>query len=68
MAQSELPVMWDMITDVPGSPAAYNHVPGGSNVLYLDGHVTFNRFGEEFPVNRSYAQMNGAMLTFLSTP
>lgn len=68
MAQSELPVMWDMITDVPGSAAAYNHVPGGSNVLYLDGHVTFNRFGEEFPVNSSYAEMNGAMLTLLAGP
>lgn len=27
-----------------GATAFYNHVPGGSNVLYLDGHVEFVRF------------------------
>jgi len=29
-----------------------NHVPGGSNVLYMDGHVEFVRWGEKFPVAR----------------
>lgn len=30
----------------------FNHVPGGSNVLYLDGHVEFVRFGTTtFPLN-----------------
>ena len=24
---------------------SFNHVPGGGNVLYLDGHVTFIRYG-----------------------
>ncbi len=28
----------------------FNHVPGGSNVLYLDGHVEFVRFQSKFPV------------------
>ncbi|MEA3366235.1 MAG: hypothetical protein U9Q79_11405 [Candidatus Hydrogenedentes bacterium] len=40
MAQSELPVMWGMITDVPGSPAAYNHVPGGSTQMFCISTVT----------------------------
>jgi len=38
----------------------YNHVPGGSNVLYLDGHVEFVRYGEKFPVTGySDADYNG---------
>ena len=28
----------------------FNHVPGGSNVLYMDGHVEFLRYGEKYPV------------------
>lgn len=28
----------------------YNHVPGGSNVLYMDGHVTFIKQGTEYPL------------------
>ena len=28
----------------------YNHVPGGANVLYMDGHVGFVKFGSQFPV------------------
>ncbi len=28
----------------------FNHVPGGSNVLYMDGHVSFVRFGSGFPL------------------
>ena len=36
----------------------FNHVPGGVNVLYLDGHVKFARYGgpgldAEFPVNKA---------------
>ncbi len=41
LAQSNLPVMWDKIgTDVQ----MFNHVPGGSNVLYMDGHAAFLRW------------------------
>lgn len=52
-AQSTLVVMWDMIAD---SPAHFNHVPGGANVLYMDGHVKFLRYtgtnGKEFPADQ----------------
>lgn len=46
MAQSELAVMWDRggINDEGGGPTGliwFNHIPGGSNVLYMDGHVEF---------------------------
>jgi len=43
MAQSTLWVMLDTL----GSSAAgvlFNHVPGGCNVLYMDGHVEFKRY------------------------
>jgi len=40
-AQSDLIAMWDMIGE---SVEQYNHVPGGSNVLYMDGHVAFVRY------------------------
>lgn len=46
-AQSEIAVMWDYFgTDAADS----NHVPGGSNVLFMDGHVEFMRYPGEFPV------------------
>jgi len=46
-AQSEIPVMWDSYAQNLGSSgyaagiARFNHIPGGSNVLYMDGHVEF---------------------------
>jgi prepilin-type N-terminal cleavage/methylation domain-containing protein/prepilin-type processing-associated H-X9-DG protein len=52
-AQSELAIMWDEIS--AGETSHFNHVPGGCNVLYLDGHVVFLRYqglqGNAFPVN-----------------
>jgi prepilin-type N-terminal cleavage/methylation domain-containing protein/prepilin-type processing-associated H-X9-DG protein len=62
-AQSALFIMWDAWStnynwsDV-GDPnlgvdtavGYFNHVPGGSNVLYLDGHVEFVKYGSEDPI------------------
>ena len=60
--QSELPVMWDSSyvlypeatygigdNDSPGV-MEMNHVPGGANVLFLDGHVEFIKYPGEFPL------------------
>ena len=47
-AASELPVMWDE-TAVYGGATTFNHVPGGGNVLYMDGHVRFIKWHDEFP-------------------
>lgn len=58
-AASELPLYWDE-TAVYGSPTTFNHVPGGGNVLYMDGHVEFLRWPSEFPVD-----MLGMLLSFL---
>jgi prepilin-type N-terminal cleavage/methylation domain-containing protein/prepilin-type processing-associated H-X9-DG protein len=59
MAQSTLPIYWDAINLAPGAAAAWNHVPGGSNVLYMDGHVTFNKYEKtgKFPVNAGLATL-----------
>ena len=61
-AQSTLPIMWDIVASnqaaAIGEDAAiglYNHIPGGSNTLYMDGHVAFNRYPTAFPANTSFA-------------
>jgi prepilin-type N-terminal cleavage/methylation domain-containing protein/prepilin-type processing-associated H-X9-DG protein len=48
LAQSELHVMWDDISR--SAPEWMNHLPGGCNVLYMDGHVEFIRYPGEFPI------------------
>jgi prepilin-type N-terminal cleavage/methylation domain-containing protein/prepilin-type processing-associated H-X9-DG protein len=59
--QSTLPVMWDAWApnmsrgidgdgNVADGPIHTNHLPGGSNVLFMDGHVEFIRYQAEFPV------------------
>ncbi len=59
MAQSEVPVMWDMAwTPLGGDGWSYfNHIPGGGNVLYMDGHVEFLRYPSEWPICKAYPQM-----------
>ena len=47
-AQSEIFIMADELATVL---SIFNHVPGGSNVLYLDGHVEFTKYPQvEAPV------------------
>ena len=45
-AQSEIAVMYDSAHSAHGELDIdeFNHVPGGQNVLFMDGHVAFNRF------------------------
>jgi prepilin-type N-terminal cleavage/methylation domain-containing protein/prepilin-type processing-associated H-X9-DG protein len=61
-AQSTLFVMWDAIglgaiasgsaltETAAGNIGQFNHVPGGSNILFMDGHVEFRRWGSGPPV------------------
>jgi prepilin-type N-terminal cleavage/methylation domain-containing protein/prepilin-type processing-associated H-X9-DG protein len=51
-AQSEIFVYNDRVSL---SVDEMNHVPGGANVLYMDGHVSFVKYAEKAPVNRSVA-------------
>lgn len=54
-AQSEIWIMGDMIGL---DTTLYNHVPGGSNLLYMDGHVQFSRYEDlgPAPVNSGVAR------------
>jgi len=50
---SEIFLMYDSTsTEV----SDYNHVPGGSNVLNLDGHVDFLQYPGPAPLSRVFAQ------------
>jgi prepilin-type processing-associated H-X9-DG protein len=53
-AQSEVHVMYDILST---DASDYNHVPGGANVLYMDGHVDFHRYEPtgDAPVNGATA-------------
>ena len=71
-AQSTVYVMWDAVINglaSNGSGPSYtrgaglfNHIPGGGNVLYMDGHVSYVRLNEGPP----YLFQNSAMLSPLS--
>jgi len=49
--------MWDHVeafqASDPSRTQRFNHIPGGSNVLYLDGHAQFVKYpSEQFPLTR----------------
>ncbi len=50
-ASSIVPVVWDQASGL--NVANFNHIPGGCNVLYLDGHVDFTRYPGSFPVDKA---------------
>ena len=56
-AQSEVVMMWDIISSLQTTNVEFNHIPGGVNCLYLDGHVEFMRYPTEFPCSRNFATM-----------
>ena len=56
-AQSQIVVVFDGIET---NPSDFNHVPGGSNVLYMDGHVSFVRYPSEYPASRAFATIISA--------
>ena len=62
--QSEIVVANDVVTSASTGSVQYNHVPGGANVLYLDGHVKFVKYdasGGDFPMSTGYALVLGAI-------
>ncbi len=64
-AQSTLPIMLDQVAT---ATSAFNHVPGGSNVLFMDGHVEFQRYseqGDQF-VNGLIANIFGILAGFMT--
>ncbi|MCL4695321.1 MAG: DUF1559 domain-containing protein, partial [Candidatus Hydrogenedentes bacterium] len=63
-AQSTVPIMWDNIGTGPLVPPpapyfkeegvdSFNHVPGGCNILYMDGHVEFSKYPSDTEIPTS---------------
>ena len=59
-AQSEIAVMYDQLAT---NPSAYNHIPGGANILFMDGHVRFDRYDQygDAPCNERMAVIVGVL-------
>lgn len=53
-AQSEVPYFYD---SVEITPSDFNHVVGGGNVLFMDGHVEFIKYPGKHPVNKVFASI-----------
>ena len=56
-AQSEIAISADLTTTTPGQ---FNHIPAGSNILYLDGHVEFEKYPGKGFVSKPFAAVVGA--------
>ncbi len=60
--EGRIPVLFDAFASA-NTVAYFNHLPGGSNVLYLDGHVAFSRFPNAVgPVTKPVGQILGLTL------
>jgi len=58
VAQSSVPVMWDTFgmaqhSDATAGMVVFNHIPGGANVLYMDGHVEWVSYPTKFPLTNN---------------
>jgi len=60
MAQSEVWIMLDQLA-AGSAIGLFNHIPGGCNVLYMDGHVDFVRYKEKEPLVPQLAEMIGVI-------
>ncbi len=81
MSQSSIPLLLDSMSNnqhVGGSTTGsystriatrFNHAPGGSNVLYMDGHVEFIKYEGKFPLTHlmSTLAMGGQATPTLGT-
>jgi prepilin-type N-terminal cleavage/methylation domain-containing protein/prepilin-type processing-associated H-X9-DG protein len=55
-AQSEIFVMLDEVN--AETVQNMNHVPGGANVLFMDGHVEFYKYPSETPCSAAFAEFS----------
>jgi len=58
-AQSEVWIYMDDLNSA--NPAFTNHIPGGGNVLFLDGHVEFLRYPSDTPFSKAWAVLLGVI-------
>jgi prepilin-type processing-associated H-X9-DG protein len=59
-AQSQI---WVMIDALSIEISNFNHPPGGSNVLYMDGHVLFIRYPGDAPISKGLAITVGTLFS-----
>ncbi|MDQ1256145.1 MAG: hypothetical protein QG656_741 [Candidatus Hydrogenedentes bacterium] len=59
MSQSEIWVMGDQVST---QIELFNHMPGGCNILFMDGHTEFIKYPGEAPVSRGLAVLIGAVI------
>ena len=64
ISQSAIPVMWDKVEE-SSRGILFNHVPGGANVLFMDGHVEFvhYRYPHSWPLTERTSQLINEMDT-----
>ena len=58
-AASTIPVMYEAPSETPSN---FNHIPGGGNCLYMDGHVEFLKYPAKFPMASDYAELLRALI------
>jgi len=55
--------IWTMFDTISKNVKYFNHIPGGSNVLFMDGHVEFVKYPDtQAPVNKGMALFLGTLL------
>ena len=59
-AQSSLPIAWDIVSATSANSVQCNHLPGGANVLYMDGHCEFKKYPTDFPASKNFATLTPA--------
>ena len=47
-------IFWGSNEPITGNIVRFNHVPGGCNGLYMDGHVEFVRLNDKMPVRAEF--------------
>jgi prepilin-type N-terminal cleavage/methylation domain-containing protein/prepilin-type processing-associated H-X9-DG protein len=65
-AQSEIFIYMDDLQTT--DPSFMNHIPGGCNVLFLDGHVAWQRYPSDWPTCVIWAGIMSQLYTDPSTP
>jgi prepilin-type processing-associated H-X9-DG protein len=58
-AQSQIAVLSDMVNSNGEEIGQFNHIPGGGNVLYMDGHVDFIKYPGVWPISPLCAALLG---------
>ncbi|MDQ1255995.1 MAG: hypothetical protein QG656_590 [Candidatus Hydrogenedentes bacterium] len=58
LSQSEIFIMFDTL-GAGGNMDLFNHIPGGCNVLFMDGHVEFVKYPTKAPITRQVAIIVG---------